>query len=209
MGIYTMEIDMNSILKAMMISSGIIFTAISAHAAEITGTYNTWATMKSQGWYSSDNFDDNKMHNALKWSGEVINQYPWTKYAFLRKMSGSPLFLSDKNKKTLTYLSYKPRSGDYSDINIIYQGEDEGKGCYVSIVDTGKMLEFEQSRYSMLSDEPQQSARTEILMVLPEHCIDKKQLSSIKAKQRQEERALQQWVGKQSLKELCQKTGNC
>jgi hypothetical protein len=204
-----MEIDMNSILKAMIISSGLIFTTISAHAAEITGTYDTWAKMKSQGWHSSDDFDDNKMHNALKWSGEVINQYPWTKYAFLRKMPGSPLFLADKNKKTLTYLSYKPRSGDYSDISIIYQGEDEGKGCYVSIVDTGKALEFEQSRYSMLSDEPQQSVRTKIIMVLPERCIDKQQLSSIKAKQRQEEQELQQWVGKQSLKELCQKTGNC
>lgn len=58
---------MNSILKAMMISSGLMFTAMSAHAAEITGTYDTWATMKSQGWHSSDNFDDNKMHNALTW----------------------------------------------------------------------------------------------------------------------------------------------
>ena len=49
---------MNSIFKAMMISSGLIFITISAHAAEITGTYDTWATMKSQGWHSSDDFDD-------------------------------------------------------------------------------------------------------------------------------------------------------
>lgn len=200
---------MKAILKTIILSSGLWLTATSADASNVTARYDTWAAMKAEGWQSSDGFNDNKMHNALLWDGDVLNQYPWTKYAFLRHASGSPMFIADKNKKTLSYISLKPRSGDLSDLNVTYQGEDNGKGCYVSIVDTGKILQFERSNQWPIPDEAQPPIEPVVLMTLPENCINKQQLSAIKARQSAEDKRMQQWVGEQSLKELCRQTGNC
>jgi hypothetical protein len=33
-------------------------------------------------------------------------------------------------------LNLKPASGYYSDLTSVYQGEDQGKGCYFTIIDT-------------------------------------------------------------------------
>lgn len=206
---------MNKTLKTILISSSLMFTVTSVNAAylvhsvksaKITATYTEWGDMKADGWRSADNFDDEKMSHALRWEGEIINQYPWTKYAFLRKVSGSPYFLADKKEKTLTYLSFKTRSGDYSDIVVTYQGVDEGKGCYVSIVDSGRVLEAQRFD-PLVTDAPPIEAV--VLKTFPENCVNNSQLNAIKAKQAAEDKKLQQWVGEQTLKELCRQNGNC
>lgn len=206
---------MNNALKTIILSSSLLFTATSVNAAylassvksaEITATYTDWGMMKADGWRSADNFDDEKMSRALKWQGEIRNQYPWTKYSFLRKASGSPYFLADKKEKTLTYLLFKARSGDYSDIVVTYQGVDEGKGCYVSIVDSGRVLEAQRFD-PLVTDAPPIEAV--VLKTLPENCINNSQLNAIKAKQAAEDRKMLQWVGEQTLKELCRRDGNC
>ncbi|WP_412705353.1 hypothetical protein [Aeromonas rivipollensis] len=206
---------MKAILKIIILSSGLWLTATNADASNITGRYDTWAAMKADGWQSSDGFNDNRMHNALLWNGDVINQYPWTKYALLRHDPDMPMFLADKQKKTLSLMKLKTRSGARSDLRIIYQGEDKGKGCYISIVDSGYWLEFERQQYLGIKsygkpdDKESGPIKPEILMTLPENCINKQQLNAIKAKQKEKDRALQQWVGEQTLKELCRQTGNC
>ncbi len=206
---------MKAILKIIILSSGLWLTATSADDSNITGRYDTWAAMKADGWQSSDGFNDNRMHNALLWNGDVINQYPWTKYALLRHDPDMPMFLADKKKKTLSLMKLKTRSGARSDLRIIYQGEDKGKGCYISIVDSGYWLEFERQQYLGIKsygksdDKESGPIKPEILMTLPENCINKQQLNTIKAKQKEKDRALQQWVGEQTLKELCRQTGNC
>ncbi|WP_439826058.1 hypothetical protein [Aeromonas caviae] len=206
---------MNKTLKFIILSSSLLLTATSVNAAylvssvksaEITATYTDWGMMKAEGWRSTDNFDDEKMSRALAWQGEIRNQYPWTKYAFLRKASGSSYFLADKKEKTLTYLSFKTRSGDYSDIVVTYQGVDEGKGCYVSIVDSGRALEAQRFD-PLVTDAPPIEAV--VLKTLPENCVNNNQLNAIKAKQAAEDKKLQQWVGEQTLKELCRRNGNC
>jgi hypothetical protein len=52
----------------------------------------------------------------------------------------------------------------------VYQGEDNGKGCYFSIVDTQVQLEMVNKK-----------AEPRVLMVLPESCTNKQQLAAIKA----------------------------
>ncbi|WP_370602815.1 hypothetical protein [Escherichia coli] len=81
---------------------------------------------------------------------------------------------------------------------MVYQGEDNGKGCYFSIVDTQVQLEMVNKK-----------AEPRVLMVLPESCTNKQQLAAIKARQTEKDRQLQQWASQQSLKELCHRTGNC
>ncbi|MDH1899217.1 MULTISPECIES: hypothetical protein [Aeromonas] len=209
---------MNKTLKIIILSSSLLLTATSVNAAylassvksaKITATYTDWGDMKADGWRSADNFDDEKMSRALRWEGEIINQYPWTKYAFLRKVSGSPYFLADKKEKTLTYLSFKARSGDYSDIVVTYQGVDEGKGCYVSIVDSGRILEIERTNPWPVPDVLPPPIEAVVLKTLPENCVNNSQLNAIKAKQAAEDKKLKQWVGEQTLKELCRRNGNC
>lgn len=47
------------------------------------------------------------------------------------------------------------------------------------------------------------------LMVVPDNCVNPKQQAALEAKRSQKDRELQQWVAKQSMAELCRRTGNC
>lgn len=178
--------------------AGLLLLTTSARAYDATGTLTTWYDMKESGWTSADGYDDVKMHNALGLKADIIGYYPWTNTFLLRRAYNTPLYLADKKTKTIRYLNLKTASGINSDLDVVYQGEDKGQGCYFSIIDTQIQLEIIN-----------QKAEPRVLMVLPENCTNKKQLAAIKARQAEKDRQLQQWVSQQSLKELCLRTGNC
>ncbi|WP_275146439.1 hypothetical protein [Citrobacter portucalensis] len=178
--------------------TGLLLLTTSAHAYDVTGRLTNWYDMKKSGWTSANGYDDVKMLNALGLKADIIGYYPWTNTFLLRQAYNTPLYLADKKAKTVRYLNLKTASGYASDLDVVYQGEDNGKGCYFSIVDTQVQLEMVNKK-----------AEPRVLMVLPENCTNKQQLAAIKARQTEKDRQLQQWASQQSLKELCRRTGNC
>ncbi|QDX31029.1 hypothetical protein [Dickeya poaceiphila] len=188
---------MKKILGTMILAGSLILTG-NAHAYDITGHVKHWMAMKESGWTSADGYDDDRMMNALGFNAAMIGYYPWTHTFLIRRDYDTALFLADKKSKTVRRLNLKTASGYNSDLDVVYQGEDNGKGCYFSVIDTQAQLELIN-----------QKTTPQVLMVLPEQCIDKKQLAAIKARQSERERQLQQWVAQQSMKELCRRNGNC
>ncbi|BBQ91632.1 hypothetical protein [Raoultella ornithinolytica] len=168
-----------------------------AGAGNTVGTVKAWQYMQADGWKSADGMDDNTLHNML-YQASVIDNYPWTKQFLLRVRGGGAYFLADKKTHTVRKLNVKPASGYYSDLTSVYQAEDQGKGCYFTIIDTQYQLE--------LANEPH---NTQVLAAIPENCVNKKQQAALAAKRSASDQKLQQWVAQQSLAELCRRTGNC
>lgn len=174
-----------------------VTTMAPAVAENTVGTVKSWQYMQADGWKTADGADDGTLSNEL-YKADVIGNYPWTKQFLLRVRGGGAYYLADKKTRTVRKLNLKPVSGYYSDLTSAYQGEDQGKGCYLTIIDTQYQLE--------LDDRPH---TREVLAVFPENCVNKRQQAALAAKQSASEQKLQQWVAQQSLAELCRRTGNC
>lgn len=204
-------------IKALIAS--LMLSATFQTSAAITGTVKAWPYMQSAGWTSADGYDFDKMHNAL-YQAEIIDNYPWTKQFLLRVRGGGSFYLADKKSKTVRHLKIKPASGFNSDLTSVYQGTDNGKGCFMAVVD-GKALALSKAEDHILYSFPRvpnadqelakvrEQFRPEVVAVFPDNCVNKQQETAMNAKRSSDERALQQWVAKESLKELCRRTGNC
>ncbi|WP_312229438.1 hypothetical protein [Pseudescherichia sp.] len=179
---------------AVSLYAGAVFPA---SAETVVGIVKFWQYMQADGWKSADGMDDDTLNNTL-YQASVIGNYPWTKQFLLRQRGGGAYFLADKKTHTVRKLNLKPASGYYSDMTSVYQGEDQGKGCYFTIIDTQYQLE--------LADEPHCN---QVLAAFPENCVNKQQQAALAAKRSASEQKLQQWVAQQSLAELCRRTGNC
>ncbi len=203
--------------KALMAS--LMLTATFQTSATITGTVKAWPYMQSAGWKSADGYDFDKMHNAL-YQAEIIDNYPWTKQFLLRVRGGGSFYLADKASKTVRHLKIKSESGYSSDLTSVYQGDDNGKGCFFAVID-GKALALNKAEDDITASFPprpnaaqelaqvREQFKPEVVAVFPDNCVNKQQEAAMKAKRSSDERALQQWVAKESLKELCRRTGNC
>ncbi|MBN3262160.1 hypothetical protein [Pectobacterium brasiliense] len=193
-------------------------------AGNIVGTVKAWQYMQADGWKSAEGTDDNTLHNML-YQANVIDNYPWTKQFLLRTRGGGAIFLADKKTHTIRQLKLNPSGETYNDIETVYQGEDKGEGCYFAIIDnkfevrdkainaliypggsapqdTGDVLKAKVAKV-------RQQMAPEVVMVMPENCVNKKQQTALAAKRSENDRKLQQWVSQQSLAELCRRTGNC
>lgn len=118
-----------------------------ASAETVVGTVKFWQYMQADGWKSADGMDDDTLNNTL-YQASVIGNYPWTKQFLLRQRGGGAYFLADKKTHTVRKLNLKPASGYYSDLTSVYQGEDQGKGCYFTIIDTQYQLELVNEPHS-------------------------------------------------------------
>ncbi|EBQ6399509.1 hypothetical protein A7D66_03230, partial [Salmonella enterica] len=49
----------------------------------------------------------------------------------------------------------------------------------------------------------------EVMMMVKDNCVNKRQQAALAARRTEKDRELQQWVAQQSLAELCRRTGNC
>lgn len=203
------------LLTTTVLTIGLCAGAIYPVAAEnVVGTVKAWQYMQADGWKSADNLDDNTMINAL-YQADVIGNYPWTKQFLLRERGRGAYYLADKKTHTVRKLKLSPVSGFNSDITSVYQGEDQGKGCYFTIVDTQYQLLDEALNKVLVDDREKYIAQArknfspKVIWAQQEVCINKKQQAAIAAKHSEEEKKLQQWVASQSLAELCRRTGNC
>ena len=184
-----------------------------AGAENVVGTVKAWSYMQADGWKSADGLDDNTLHNAL-YQARVIDNYPWTRQFLLRERGGGAYFLADKKSHTVRKLTVKPASGYYSDLNSVYQGE--GKSCGFTLIDTQiQSMDAAQQR-ALMSDNPEVAMKQvraqfapKSLMAIPDNCVNPKQQAALAAKRSEDDRKLQQWVAKQSMAELCRRTGNC
>lgn len=189
---------MKTSFTTTLLAASLCLTApLAVQAEKVVGTVKAWQYMQADGWTSADGTDDNTLHNAL-YQASVIGNYPWTKQFLLRVRGGGAYFLADKKTRTVRRLTLKPVSGYNSDLTSVYQSENRGKGCYVTIIDTQYQLE--------LINRPH---RSQVLAAFPENCVNKQQQAALAAKQSASEQKLQQWVAQQSLAELCRRTGNC
>lgn len=208
---------LNMVALAAILCTG---TALPAAAENVVGTVKAWSYMQADGWKSADGLDDNTLHNAL-YQASVIDNYPWTRHFLLRGRSGGSLYLADKKTRTVKYLDIKPRDNYPLHLQSVYQGTDEGNGCYFAIVDN-RMSNWSQAVEDQLlyQDPPVENIDAkaealrkqfspEVVMVVKDNCINKQQQAALAAKRSQEDRKLQQWVAKQSMAELCRRTGNC
>jgi hypothetical protein len=186
-------------LSKKMVLIGSLLLAFNTHAYKLVGTVKAWSYMQDSGWTSADGFTDVQMHNRM-YQASVIDNYPWTKQFLIRKRGEEEFYLADKTTKTIKLL-HSPDFRDASDLDAVYQGEDTGKGCHFAIFDSYARLNFSRAYNEQMAPK--------LLMVIPENCIDKKQLAAMKAKESARDRQLNEWVAQQSLKELCKKTGNC
>lgn len=190
-----------------------------ADAGNTVGTVKAWQYMQADGWKSSDGMDDNKLHNML-YQASVIDNYPWTNQFLLRVRGGGAIFLADKKAHTIRQLKLNPLSGNYNDIETVYQGENNGNGCYFAIIDN-KFWARDEAEQNVLYGYPRvdnvenelakirQQFSPQVVMVMPDNCVNKQQQAVLAAKRSEEDRKLQQWVAQQSLAELCRRTGNC
>ncbi|WP_037036967.1 hypothetical protein [Rahnella sp. WP5] len=195
---------------------GVVFPA---DAGNTVGTVKAWQYMQADGWKSADGIDDNKLHNML-YQASVIDNYPWTKQFLLRVRGGGAIFLADKKTHTIRQLKLNPLSGNYNDIETVYQGENNGNGCYFAIIDN-KFWARDEAEQNVLYGYPRvdnvenelakirQQFSPQVVMVMPDNCVNKQQQAVLAAKRSEEDQKLQQWVAQQSLAELCRRTGNC
>lgn len=182
-------------------------------AENVVGTVKAWQYMQADGWKSADGLDNHTLINAL-YGARVIDNYPWTRQFLLRMGYNGGYFLADKNTKTVRKLTLKTASGSSSDLTSVYQGE--GKACGFTLIDTQASLLDEALQRSDRADNPAAAvlqARSKFapnpLMVVSDKCVNPKQQAALAAKRSQKDRELQQWVAKQSMAELCRRTGNC
>lgn len=121
---------------------------------------------------------------------------------------------------TIRQLKLSPVGETYNDIETVYQGDDQGKGCYFAIIDNQSSARYEAEQ-SVLYSYPKvdnidnelakvrQKFSPQVVTVIPDNCVNKQQQAALAAKRSEEDRKLQQWVAQQSLAELCRRTGNC
>ncbi|SPZ64872.1 Uncharacterised protein [Serratia quinivorans] len=201
---------------AASICLGAVFPA---DAGNIVGSVKAWQYMQSDGWRSADGMDDNTLHNML-YQANVIDNYPWTKQFLLRVRGGGPIFLADKKTHTIRKLKLSPVGEIYNDIETVYQGEDKGEGCYFAIIDNKYSVRLQAEESVLYSYPPvnnidnelakvRQKFSPQVVTVIPDNCVNKQQQAALAAKRSESDRELQQWVAKQSLAELCRRTGNC
>lgn len=188
-------------------------TVLPVAAENVVGTVKAWQYMLADGWKSADGLDNDSLNNAL-YGARVIDNYPWTRQFLLRQGYNGRYFLADKNTKTVRKLTLKTTSGYSSDLTSVYQGE--GKLCGFTLIDTQASLLDEALQRSDGAENPAeavQQARLKFapkpLMVVPDNCVNPKQQAALAAKRSQKDRELQQWVAKESMAELCRRTGNC
>lgn len=188
-------------------------TVLPVAAENVVGTVKAWQYMLADGWKSADGLDNDTLNNAL-YGARVIDNYPWTRQFLLRQGYNGRYFLADKNTKTVRKLTLKTTSGYSSDLTSVYQGE--GKLCGFTLIDTQAALLDEALQRSDGAENPAeavQQARLKFapkpLMVVPDNCVNPKQQAALAAKRSQKDRELQQWVAKESMAELCRRTGNC
>lgn len=188
-------------------------TVLPVAAENVVGTVKAWQYMQADGWKSADGLDNDTLNNAL-YGARVIDNYPWTRQFLLRQGYNGRYFLADKNTKTVRKLTLKTTSGYSSDLTSVYQGE--GKVCGFTLIDTQAAVLDEALQRSDGADNPAeavQQARSKFapkpLMVVPDNCVNPKQQAALAAKRSQKDRELQQWVAKESMAELCRRTGNC
>ena len=188
-------------------------TVLPVAAENIVGTVKAWQYMQADGWKSADGLDNHTLSNAL-YGARVIDNYPWTRQFLLRQGYNGGYFLADKNTKTVHKLALKTASGSSSDLTSVYQGE--GKACGFVLIDTQAALLDEAQQRASGTDDPAETVRlartkfkSNTLMVVPDNCVNPKQQAALEAKRSQKDRELQQWVAKQSMAELCRRTGNC
>lgn len=204
------------LLTTTVLTIGLCAGAIFPVAAEnVVGTVKAWQYMQADGWKSVDNLDDNTMINAL-YQADVIGNYPWTKQFLLRERERGSYYLADKKMHTVRKLKLSPASGFNSDLTSVYQGEDQGKGCYLTVIDTQYQLLDQAESEAFKADDHQKymaQIKTQfspkVILAISESCVNKKQQAAIAAKHSEKEKKLQQWVARQSLAELCRRTGNC
>lgn len=205
---------MKSLTITTLAFSIFLGSALPVHAESTVGTVKAWQYMQTDGWKSADNFDDNTMINAL-YQADVIGNYPWTKQFILRQRGQGAYFLADKKMHTVRKLKLSPASGFNSDLTSVYQGENQGNGCYFTIIDTQYQLLDEALNKVLVDDREKYIAQAKekfspkVIWAQQEACINKKQQAAIAAKHSEEEKKLQQWVASQSLAELCRRTSNC
>lgn len=193
-----------------ILCTGTVFPAV---AENVVGTVKAWSYMQADGWKSADGLDDNTLHNAL-YQARVIDNYPWTRQFLLRERGGGAYFLADKKNHTVRRLTVKPASGYYSDLNSVYQGE--GNSCGFTLIDTQIQTMDAAQQRALMNDNPEvpmKQVRAQFapksLMTIPDNCVNPKQQAVLAAKRSEDDRKLQQWVAKQSMAELCRRTGNC
>lgn len=190
-----------------------------ADAGNTVGTVKAWQYMQADGWKSADGMDDNKLHNML-YQASVIDNYPWTKQFLLRVRGGGTIFLADKKTHTIRQLKLSPVGETYNDIETVYQGDDKGEGCYFAIIDNKYSVRLQAEESVLYSYPPvdnidnelakvRQKFSPQVVTVIPDNCVNKQQQAALAAKRSESDRELQQWVAKQSLAELCRRTGNC
>lgn len=206
---------MKSLTIATLAFSICLGSAFPIHAESTVGTVKAWQYMQADGWKSADNLDNDTMNNAL-YQADVIGNYPWTKQFLLRERGRGAYYLADKRTHSVRKLKLLPASGFNSDLTSVYQGEDQGKGCYLTVIDTQyQLLDQAESEAFKAADHQKYMAQIKtqfspkVILAIPEFCVNKKQQSAIAAKHSEEEKKLQQWVASQSLAELCRRTGNC
>lgn len=188
-------------------------TVLPVAAENVVGTVKAWQYMQADGWKSADSLDNHTLSNAL-YGARVIDNYPWTRQFLLRMGDNGGYFLADKNTKTVRKLALKTASGSPADLTSVYQGE--GKACGFTLIDTQASLLDEAQQRSGGTDNPTEAlnhARStyipKALLIVPDNCVNPKQQAALAAKRSQKDRELQQWVAKQSMAELCRRTGNC
>ena len=88
--------------------------------------------------------------------------------------------------------------------------------CGFTLIDTQAALLDEALQRSDGADNPAeavQQARSKFapkpLMVVPDNCVNPKQQAALAAQRSEKDRELQQWVARESMAELCRRTGNC
>ncbi|EAZ5277726.1 hypothetical protein CBQ99_22345, partial [Salmonella enterica] len=104
---------------------------------------------------------------------------------------------------------------------IIYQGNNEGQGCYFAVVDD-RMANYWTAvedkllyQYPAVENVDEKAAELkkqftpEVMMMVKDNCVNKRQQAALAARRTEKDRELQQWVAQQSLAELCRRTGNC
>ncbi|WP_434636918.1 hypothetical protein ACMYSK_16390 [Klebsiella sp. I138] len=188
-------------------------TVLPVAAENVVGTVKAWQYMQADGWKSADGLDNHTLSNAL-YGARVIDNYPWTRQFLLRMGYNGGYFVADKSTKTVRKLALKTASGSPADLTSVYQGE--GKACGFTLIDTQASLLDEAQQRSGGTDNPTEAlnhARStyvpKALLVVPDNCVNPKQQAALAAKRSQKDRELQQWVAKQSMAELCRRTGNC
>lgn len=130
--------------------------------------------------------------------------------------------VSDVNACTRDILRFRLRSGRHSLVIVDLPGVGEnGQGCYFAVVDD-RMANYWTAvedkllyQYPAVENVDEKAAELkkqftpEVMMMVKDNCVNKRQQAALAARRTEKDRELQQWVAQQSLAELCRRTGNC